>query len=134
MAHEGDFMNGVNRVFLLGYLGADPEMKTSRRGKPYTRLNLATHQTYRDEDGARQSTTQWHKVMVWGKDAERCKTYLSKGAALAIEGALTHFKAEPDDGPSFTQTNVTAHRVHFVGSRKTQEPSGFEPSFDEPRP
>lgn len=123
-------MSSINQVFLLGYLGADPELQTTKRGKPYTRLSLATHQRFNNEEGERQTTTTWHRVMVWGKNAELCKTYLQKGAPVAVEGAISKYSGERDDGTEFVQTSVTAHRVHFVGSRTSLAPSGF----DEPAP
>jgi single-strand DNA-binding protein len=123
-------MNGVNQVFLMGYLGSTPELQTSKRGKPYARLSLATHHRTRNDEGETQSMTQWHRVMVWGRNAELCSTYLQKGSPLAIEGALSHYKSERDDGTEVTQTSVTAHRIHFVGPRANQAPT----AFDEPTP
>jgi single-strand DNA-binding protein len=114
-------MMGINRVFLLGYLGANPELQTTKLGKPFARLSMATHQRHKNEEGETQTTTQWHRIMVWGQVAELCKNYLQKGSPLAVEGSLSHFTGAREDGSPFSQTSITAHQVHFVGPRIGQD-------------
>ena len=72
-------MSGINKVMLIGRLGADPEMKTISNGNAVTRFNLATSETWMDRNGEKQERTEWHRIVVWGKLAELCNHYLSKG-------------------------------------------------------
>ena len=115
-------MNGINRVILMGYLGAEPELLQSKNGKAYVKLNLATHYNRRLDTGERQETTVWHRVQVWGKNAERCHAHLTKGSALAIEGYLSRYSYEKEDGSQTSGTSVIAREVHFIGKRKTLPP------------
>lgn len=124
-------MNGFNRVFLMGYLGADPDLQTSRSGKPFVRLSLATHYAKKGESGEREQTTTWHRVTVWGKNAERCKKRLQKGSPLAVEGYLSKYTFERDDGSDASSFSVTAREVHFIGpgpapSAQTQTGPDFQ--------
>lgn len=114
-------MHGINRVFLMGYLGAAPELQTSKGGKPYAKINLATHYTKKLDSGERQATTVWHKVQVWGRNAERCHTYLDKGSPLALEGYLTKYNYEKEDGTPGTGILVVAREVHFIGRPRPKE-------------
>lgn len=109
-------MNGFNRVFLMGYLGAEPELQKSRNGKPYVRLSLATHYAKKLDVGGFEETTTWHRVTVWGKNAERCQARLHKGSALAVEGYLSKYNYERDDGSDATSFSVVAREVHFIGT------------------
>lgn len=108
-------MNGINRVFLIGYLGADPELQTSKEGKSYVRLSLATHYNRRLDTGERENTTVWHRVTVWGKTAERCQSSLQKGVPLAVEGYLSRYTYSRDDGSEVQATGIVAREVHFIG-------------------
>lgn len=125
-------MNGINRVFLMGYLGAEPEVQASKSGKSYLRLNIATHFNKKMESGERQSTTTWHKVTVWGKTAERCQNYLHKGYPLAIEGYLAKYSYSREDGTEAQSHSIVAREVHFIGSNKSSSnaPSNHEESED----
>lgn len=114
-------MNGINRVFLVGYLGSTPELQVSKNGKTYARLNLATHYNKRLDNGDRQESTVWHKVQVWGKNAERCHAYLQKGAALAVEGYLSKYSYEKEDGSQATETTVVAREIHFISGKGTKK-------------
>jgi single-strand DNA-binding protein len=111
-------MNGINRVFLMGYLGATPEPHTSKNGKSNVRLNVATHHNKKLDTGEKKPTTVWHRVTVWGKTAERCQSYLDKGSALAIEGYLSKYSYSRDDGEDMTATSIVAREVHFIGNQK----------------
>lgn len=110
-------MYGVNRVFLVGYLGSDPQMSKSKNGKEYAKLNLATHRSSRMEDGEWRTTTDWHNVTVWGKRAETCSQHLKKGAKIMVEGFISNFERKNDDGETFRQTAITANNVEFFASK-----------------
>ena len=81
-------MSSVNKVILVGRLGADPEIRYTQSGQPVGSLRLATSENWTDRDGNRQERTEWHSVTVWGKQAELCGQYLAKGRQAYIEGRL----------------------------------------------
>lgn len=106
-------MSDFNRVILLGRIGNDLELKTSAQGKPYLKLSLATH-SYR---GGEEKTTHWHRVMVFGQQAEICATYLKKGSQVMLEGFLEVRTYNDKEGRKTTSVSVIANRVQFVGGR-----------------
>ena len=113
-------MRGVNRVFIMGYLGQDPEVQLSKNGKPYARLSLATKSSWVDADGTFKETTDWHRIMVWGKKATLCKDHLQKGSPLAVEGHLSTYKTNPEGGSPQTHVSVVAQEVHFLPGRPSE--------------
>ena len=90
----------VNKVILIGNLGRDPETRTTQTGTPVTKFSLATSRTWRDQDGTKQSHTEWHNVVVWGKQAEIAAQYLTKGKQVYIEGRNQTSKWEEGRGNS----------------------------------
>jgi single-strand DNA-binding protein len=120
-------MNGINRVFLMGYLGNDPESQQSKSGKSFVRLNLATHYGKKLESGERQDTTTWHRIVVFGKTAERCQEHLHKGDPFAVEGYLSTSKYEREDGEEASSTSIVAQQVHFIGKRNRPDLEPLEP-------
>ena len=81
-------MASVNKVILIGNLGADPEVRYTQGGQPVANLRIATTDVWNDKDGNRQERTEWHSISVWGKQAEHCGQYLSKGRQVYVEGRL----------------------------------------------
>lgn len=118
-------MNGINRVFLMGYICAKPELMTSKGGKTYVRLSLATHFNRRLEGGERESTTTWHRVTVWGKNAELCRDRLGTGSMLALEGHLSHYSYQKEDGTDARGSSVVARQLHFIGKRGESLPGSL---------
>lgn len=114
-------MSGVNKVMLLGRLGADPEMKTTSNGKTVTRLSVATNSQWTDNQGQRQERTEWHRVVVWGKLAELCGRYLTKGQQAYVEGRLETRSWEDNSGVKQWTTEVVANNVTFLGTMQQQE-------------
>lgn len=112
-------MKGFTRVFLIGYLGRDPELQTSKNGAPYTKLNVSTHRSRKLDDGKWDTSTEWHKIMVWGARAELCARSLSKGSPVAVEGYLESYKYEREGG-AVTQVAIVADHVHFLPNPKQQ--------------
>lgn len=110
-------MGSINRVMILGVIGQQPELKTSRGGKPYVSLSLATHKRFKDADGNGKRETQWHKVMIWGKNAELCSTYCEKGSPLYVEGHLATYVRE-ENGRNQTQINIVADQIQFIPGSK----------------
>ncbi|MES2854560.1 MAG: single-stranded DNA-binding protein, partial [Bdellovibrionota bacterium] len=125
-------MNGINRVFLMGYLGNEPEFNRSKIGKPFLKMSVATHYSRRNEDGEKEPATTWHRVKVFGKHAENCRDHLHRGSAVAIEGYLSRYSYEKEDGSGSTSvTDVVAQQVHFLGKKRetyTGQSSGEFPA------
>jgi single-strand DNA-binding protein len=109
-------MAGVNKVILVGNLGRDPEMRYTQAGTPVCRLSVATTRQWTSKQGERQEETEWHRVTVWGKSAEHCNQYLTKGRQVYVEGRLKTSSYE-QDGIKKYSTEVVADRVQFLGGR-----------------
>jgi single-strand DNA-binding protein len=108
-------MGSVNKVILVGNLGADPELKYTPTSRPLCNLRIATTEVYKDKSGQRQEKTEWHRVTVWGDQAENCNKYLAKGRSVYIEGRL-QTRSYDKDGQKHYATDVVADRVVFLGS------------------
>ena len=109
-------MSGINKVILVGRLGADPEMKTTATGQIITRINLATSESWVNKEGERQEKTEWHRVVVWGKLGETCAQHLGKGRQCYVEGRLQTRSWETEKGEKRFSTEVVANQVLFLGS------------------
>ncbi len=108
----------VNKVILIGNLGADPELRYTPGGTAVTDLRIATNRRYKARDGDWQEETEWHSVVVWSKQAENCKEYLSKGRTVYIEGRLqTRSWDDQKSGQKRYKTEVVADTVQFLGGR-----------------
>jgi single-strand DNA-binding protein len=106
----------VNKVILIGNLGANPEMKYLPSGQAVCELRLATNEQWTDKQGQKQERVEWHSVQVWGKTAENCSQYLSKGRSVYVEGALrTRSWDDKESGKKQYKTEVVAQRVVFLG-------------------
>ena len=108
-------MASVNKVIILGNLGKDPELRNTSSGKAVTTLTVATSDTWNDANGQRQERTEWHTIVVWGRSAENCKQYLSKGRSVYVEGRLQTRKWQDKEGKDRYTTEIVADRVQFVG-------------------
>jgi single-strand DNA-binding protein len=106
---------GLNRVMLLGNLGADPELRVTPGGQAVLKLRLATNETYLDRNNVRQERTEWHRVTIWGKRAEALGKILQKGDLLFIEGRLQTSSYEKN-GEKRYSTEVVANNVVLPGS------------------
>lgn len=113
---------GVNKAFLIGNLGADPEMKYTASGTPLCNLRLATSETFKGRDGNQQERTEWHRVTAWGKLAEICGQYLNKGQQVYVEGSIrTRSWDDQASGEKRYMTEIVAREVQFLGSRGQQQ-------------
>lgn len=106
---------GLNRVFLLGNLGADPELRVTSGGQSVLKMRLATSETYLDKNRVRQERTEWHNVVVWGKRAEALGKFLSKGSRLMVEGSLRTSSYDDREGNKRYRTEVIANNIILSG-------------------
>lgn len=107
--------DGLNRVMLLGNLGADPELKMTGGGQAVLKMRLATTESYLDRNRTRQERTEWHNVVVWGKRAEALSKFLTKGTRLFVEGGLRTSSYEDRDGNKRYRTEVVANNIILSG-------------------
>ncbi|TXF88257.1 single-stranded DNA-binding protein [Neolewinella aurantiaca] len=96
----------INKVTLVGRLGAEPEVRTLENGAMVAKFGMATSESYRDKAGEWQEQTEWHDVVVWRALAERAQEYLKKGSLIYLEGKLTHRKWQDKDGNNRKTTEV----------------------------
>lgn len=110
-------MAGVNKAILVGNLGRDPELRHTPNGQAVVNFTLATSENWTDKNGERQERTEWHRIVVWGKTAEMCNQYLSKGRTVYIEGRIQTREWEDKDGNKRYTTEINAQTVQFIGPR-----------------
>jgi single-strand DNA-binding protein len=108
---------GVNKVILIGNVGADPELRYTPSGTAVTNFNMATNESWTDSSGERQERTEWHRIVVWGRLAEICNQYLRKGSKVYIEGRLQTRSWEGQDGQKRYTTEVVARDMQLLDSR-----------------
>lgn len=106
---------GLNRVMLLGNLGADPELRMTAGGQAVLKLRLATSETYMDRDRARQERTEWHNVVIWGKRAEALAKILTKGSRIFVEGGLRTSNYEDREGNKRYRTEIVTSNILLQG-------------------
>ncbi len=109
---------GVNKVILVGNLGADPDMRYTPSGAGVCELRIATSDSWTDKSGQRQERTEWHRVIVWGKRAEVCAKYLAKGRQVYVEGRIQTRNYDDKEGVKRYITEVVANDVQFLGGGK----------------
>ena len=108
-------MSSVCKVILVGNLGADPEVRYTNGGTAVCSLRLATTETWTDKEGVKQERTEWHSVSVWGKQAEHCGQYLTKGRQVYVEGRLQTREYTDKEGIERKVWEIQADRVNFLG-------------------
>jgi len=110
-------MSGVNKVILLGNLGRDPEVRHLDNGRAVANFSIATSETYKNRQGERVTSTEWHNVVLWSPLAEIAEKYLSKGKQVYIEGKLTTRSWEDKDGNTRYTTEVVGRELTLLGNR-----------------
>ena len=105
----------VNKVMLIGNLGKDPEVRFTSSGRAMGRFPIATSEVWMDAEGQRQERTEWHNVVVWGKQAETCGQYLAKGRQVFVEGSIRSRSYDDKSGNKRYVTEIVAQRVRFLG-------------------
>lgn len=121
------------KIIIAGYLGRDPEMRYTPSGQAVTNLNVATSRRWSDRDGNSQEETIWWRVAVWGKQAETCNQYLSKGRPVLVEGRVRPDPATGgpriwtgNDGQPRSSFEINAISVRFLGRGDTAEPPAVD--------
>jgi len=107
----------VNKVILVGRLGRDPETRYTGGGQAVANFSVATDETYKDRNGERQKRTEWHKIVVWGKQAEIAQQYLKKGSLVFIEGRIQSREWQDKEGQKRTSFEIVANNFRMLGGR-----------------
>jgi single-strand DNA-binding protein len=107
----------VNKVILVGRLGRDPETRYTSGGQAVANFSLATDESYNDRNGERQKRTEWHKIVVWGKQAEIAQQYLKKGSLIFIEGRIQSREWQDKEGQKRTSFEIVANSFRMLGGR-----------------
>ncbi|MBI5526716.1 MAG: single-stranded DNA-binding protein [Deltaproteobacteria bacterium] len=123
-------MSSVNKVILIGRLGQDPDVRYTASHQPVAHLSIATSENYTNKNGERVETTDWHRVVAWGKLAEQAGEYLSKGRLVYVEGRLQTRSWVGKDNQKRYSTEVVAAVIRFLDSGKGERASASQP----PRP
>lgn len=131
-------MASVNMAIIVGNLGSDPEMRYTNSGTAVATFNVATNEQWTDKGGERQERTEWHRIVAWGKLAQICSDYLSKGKQVYVQGRIQTRKWQDRDGQTRYTTEIIAQTLQMLG-RPGDSPgprrAGGEPSHEsEPAP
>lgn len=110
-------MSSFNRAIIMGNLGQDPELRYTQNQTPVASFSLATNKTWNDQQGNPQKRTDWHRIVVWGKQAENCSKYLAKGRSVLIEGEIQNTKWTDQQGIERYGNDINALKVQFVGGQ-----------------
>ena len=110
----------INRVILVGRLGRDPEMRQTGTGTPVVNFSVATDRVWKNKNGEQEKQTEWHKIIAWGRLAEICNEYLTKGKQVYIEGRLQTNEWEDKDGNKRYTTEVVANEMKMLGTRSEE--------------
>jgi single-strand DNA-binding protein len=107
----------VNKVILVGYLGRDPETRFTSSGQAVANFSLATDESYKDRAGERQKRTEWHRIVVWGKQAEIAQKYLHKGSLVFVEGRIQTRQWDDRQGQKRTSFDIVCNNFRMLGGR-----------------
>lgn len=121
-------MASVNKVILIGNLGADPETRYLPSGDAVTNIRVATTEKWRDKGGEQQEHTEWHRIAFFGKLAEIAGEYLKKGSPVYVEGRIRTRKWQNRDGQDQWTTEILADNIQFLGGRDSGSDSSYDSS------
>jgi len=126
---------GINKVILLGNLGADPDVRFSPNGSVIANLRLATGETWKDQQGNRQERTEWHRIVMFGRTAEIARDYLRKGSKLYLEGRLQTRKWQDKEGRDQYTTEIVAQEFQMLDSAPgSGQGQGYGPAPERRQP
>lgn len=124
-------MSSVNKCYLLGRLGKDPELRETGGGGAVCNFSVATSESWTDKDGQKQEKTEWHRIVAFGKLSEICSKYLSKGSQCFVEGKLQTRSWEDKNGNKKYTTEILASSVQFIGSNSSNVDKSVDNDDDE---
>lgn len=123
-------MASLNKVMVIGNLGSDPEVRTTQGGTTVANFSVATTEV-RGSGDDRQEFTEWHRIVVWGRQAETCQQYLAKGRQVYLEGRLQTRSYEDREGVKRSVTEIVAQQVQFLGGKGANDTGAGQ---DDPEP
>ena len=123
----------LNQAIILGNLGADPDQRQTQKGTAVTNFTVATSRQWKDGNGQQQTETEWHRIVTFGKLAEICGQYLTKGSKVYIEGRIQTRQWEDQNGFTRSTTEIVAKEMKMLDS-KQQGNNNFENGFDANEP
>jgi single-strand DNA-binding protein len=123
-------MSGVNRVFLIGNLGADPEVRATQSGLFAANFRIATNVRYKDKDGNQREHTEWHRIVTFGKLAEISRDYLRRGRQVFVEGRLQTREWQDKDGHKRYTTEVVVDNLQFLGVSRESSAASPPPAAE----
>jgi len=131
---ENNPMASVNKVILIGNLGADPELRYTPSGTPVATFSLATKEYWTNKEGGKEERTEWHRIVAWGRLGEICGEYLHKGRQVYVEGRIQTRAWEDRDGNKRYTTEIVAQIMQMLGPGGKREAAGPTEEFpvDEP--
>ncbi len=123
-------MVSLNKIMIIGNLGADPEMRYTSQGIPVTNFRIAVNFVRNNPNGERQEETEWFRVEAWRQLAELCNQYLTKGRRAFVEGRFRSRQWQGNDGQTRTSNEIVADRVLFLDRPGGSGTPGDDPGFD----
>lgn len=111
-------MSSLNKAMIIGRLGQDPDVRYTQSNTAVANMSIATSERYKDKQGEWKERTEWHRVVAWGRTAEICQEYLSKGSQVYIEGPIQTRKWEDNDGQTRYSTEIKALTMTMLDSKK----------------
>jgi len=123
-------MASLNKVLLIGNLTRDPELRYIPSGTAVANFGLAVNRAYTNQEGEKKEDVCFVDIVTWGKTAENCANYLTKGRPVFIEGRLQYRSWETDDGQKRSKIEVVANNVQFLGGRREEDASGMNTMGD----
>ncbi|NCC25462.1 MAG: single-stranded DNA-binding protein [Deltaproteobacteria bacterium] len=125
----------MNKVILVGRIGQDLELKYTTGGQPVTNMSVATDEGYTDsKTGNKVERTEWHRVVIFGRQAETCANYLGKGRLVLVEGKLQTRSWDDQQGQKRYMTEIVAQRVQFLDSKAGEQAGGYTQAPSRPKP
>lgn len=121
----------LNKIQLIGNVGADPEVRTLQDGTMVATVNIATSERFKDKNGDLKEKTEWHRVVLWRSLAEIAEKYVKKGAQVFIEGKLTTREWTTDSGEKRYATDIVARELKLLGRKSAEDPNHHEQRHEE---
>lgn len=124
--------SNVNKIILVGHLGQNPDLRYTAKGNPVITLSLATNKEFKTADGLKKSETYWHRATLWGKKAETCAKYLTKGSRVYLEGELQMKSWTDKEGSVKKSAEILVDEIKFLGgTHRSEIPASSEPAIAE---